>query len=248
MIHPGARADGRDDRATDRDDTADRRDEAARDRDDAAQQRDIDAEKRFATAQVDAEDLADRLQGLSLQILQRLARIEDSALEPADWSDLPPTALARLDALVAEQRALARLDRQALHALLDDLHDAVGELQRDHQAMSRDRRASGGDRHHALGNRGDSGQDRRDAQADRNQAAIDREQVDPRDLPTPTTRADPGPASPRTSEPLAAGGHGTSPSRDSGSLRAAATSAASAVVEPSHPARTILRPLRRGSD
>jgi hypothetical protein len=202
MVHPRWAADGRDDRATDRDDAADRRDDLARERDITAEQRDVAAEERLARTQADADDLADRLHRISRQILDRLARIEDLDLDHADWSDLTPAALARLDALVAEQRALARLDRQALHALLDDLHDAVAELRRDHQAASRDRRASGTDRNHSLGDRGDSGQDRRDAQADRNQAAIDREQVDPRDLPAPTTAPDAGPASPETAEPM----------------------------------------------
>lgn len=203
MVHSGTGADARDDRAGDRDDTADRRDEVARDRDSTAQQRDIDAEERLAAAQAGADALADRLHRTSLQILDRLARIEDTEVDRADWPDLPPAALARLDALIAEQRALARLDRQAVHALLDDLHDAVEELRRDHRAASRERRAAGRDRHHSLGDRNDSGQDRRGARADRHQAALDREQVHPRDLLTPpggaeTTSALPHPADPVT--------------------------------------------------
>jgi hypothetical protein len=191
MLHSGTGPDARDDRANDRDDTADHRDDLARDRDTAAQQRDSDAEQRLAAAQPQADDLADRLHRTSLQILDRLARIEHTTLDRTDWPDLPPAALARLDALLAEQRTLARLDRQAVHALLDDLHDAVQELRRDHQAASRERRAAGRDRHHSLGDRTDSGQDRRDARADRHQAAIDREQVHPRDLPTPPAATDP---------------------------------------------------------
>jgi hypothetical protein len=203
MLHSGTRADARDDRADGRDDTADHRDDLARDRDSAAQQRDTDAEQRLAAAQTQADDLADRLHRTSLQILDRLARIEHTTPDHTDWPDLPPAALARLDALLAEQRTLARLDRQAVHALLDDLHDAVQELRRGHRADSRERGAAGRDRHHSLGDRTDSGRDRRDARADRHQSAIDREQVHPRDLLPPPAGADPAEVLLRTEDQAA---------------------------------------------
>ncbi len=102
----------------------------------------------------------------------------------------------RADVKPSAYPTLARRDRQALYTLLDDLHDAVEELRRDHQAASRERRAAGRDRHHSLGDRTDSGQDRHDARADRHQAAIDREQVDPRDLPIPPPATDTAPQPP----------------------------------------------------
>ena len=171
------------------------RDERAADRDDAADQRDIDADQRDDVARVAADDLDDRVQRVSLQILDRLARIENTTLDHADWLDLNPAAFARLDAYTAEQRRLAGLDRAAVYALLDDLHDAVGDLRAGKRAASGDRHHSLRDRHHSGGDRHDGGQDRGDAGADRDQAAIDREQVDARDLPPvvaqPVERQDP---------------------------------------------------------
>jgi hypothetical protein len=202
VVHPSSAAGGRDDRATDRDDRADHRDVAARDRDDAARQRDTDADERSTAAQADALDLADRLHRITVEVLQRLARIEDGGLDHAEWSDLAPAALARLDALVAEQQALARRDRQAVRALLDDLHDAVGELRSDHRALSQDRRAAGRDRHHSSRDRDDAGQDRRDAQADRDQAAVDRELVPPAEVPGPPADGDGAAAPPGSPDPM----------------------------------------------
>jgi hypothetical protein len=180
-----ALGDSRDERAADRDDAADRRDDITSARDDAADQRDIDADQRDENARVAADDLDDRVQRVSLQILDRLARIENTNLDQADWLDLTPAAFARLEAYAAEQRRLAGLDRAAVYTLLDDLHDAVGDLRGGQHAAGRDRHHSLGDRRHSGGDRRDGGQDRTDAQADRHQAAIDRERVDPRDLPRP---------------------------------------------------------------
>jgi hypothetical protein len=183
MSLPQRPGDGRDERAADRDDAADRRDDITRVRDDAADQRDIDAGQRDDDARLAADDLDDRVQRVSLQILDRLARIENTTLDHADWLDLTPAALARLDAYTAEQRRLAALDRAAVYTLLDDLHDAVGDLRSRERAAGGDRHHSLRDRHHSGGDRRDGGQDRGDSRADRHQAAIDREQVDPRDLP-----------------------------------------------------------------
>jgi hypothetical protein len=185
MSPPTVPGDGREERTADRDDAADRRDDTTRARDEATEQRDIEVDQRDEDARAAADDLADSVQRISLQILDRLGRIEHTTLDQADWPDLTPAAFARLDAYTAEQRRLAGLDRVAVYACLDRLHDAVGDLRRDRRAAAGDRRHSLGDRHHSGGDRHDSGQNRTDALADRNQAAIEREQVDPRDLCPP---------------------------------------------------------------
>ena len=111
MSHPRSSVDGRDDRAADRDDTADRRDDTTRDRDEAAHQRDTEADKRDEQARDSADDLTGHIRQIGRQIVDRLARIENTTLDPADWPDLTPAALARLEARITEQRRLAGLDR-----------------------------------------------------------------------------------------------------------------------------------------
>jgi hypothetical protein len=185
MSLPRARRDGRDERAADRDDVADRRDDITRARDDAADKRDIEADQRDEDASTAADELADRVQRISLQILDRLGRVGSATLDRADWADLTPAAFARLDAYTAEQRRLAGLDRAAVYALLDNLHDAVHDLQRDQHAAGGDRHHSFRDRHHSDGDRRDGRQDRHAAQADRHQAVTERELVNPGDLPPP---------------------------------------------------------------
>ena len=180
--HPGH---GGDDRAADRDDAADRRDEITRARDDDAEQRDIEADQRDENARTTADHLADNIHKISLQILDRLRRLESNTLDQADWPDLTPAALARLDACTAEQRRLAGLDRAAVYALLDDLHDAVGDLAGSRRAAPAEPRSASTPS--ATGTTpaataATAARTAADARADRHQAAIDRD-VDPRDLP-----------------------------------------------------------------
>ena len=179
MSHPRSSVDGRDDRATDRDDTADRRDDTTRDRDEAAHQRDTEADKRDEQARDSADDLTGHIRQIGRQIVDRLARIENTTLDPADWPDLTPAALARLEARITEQRRLAGLDRAAIGTLLDEIQRALGDRRHDRMGAGNDRRAAEQDRHHSAGDRRDARRDRNDAERDRNQAAIEREQVDP---------------------------------------------------------------------
>jgi hypothetical protein len=182
MSHLDTPAERRDERAADRDDDADRRDDSAQHRDDDADKRDAEAAERDEHAHQDSDDLIDRVQRIGAQILDRLAALENATVDPDDWPDLTPTALARLDAHTAEQRRLARRDRAAFTALLDRLHDELAYLGRDRRLAAGDRRASARDRTDAAGNRHESAQDRDLSARDRNQAVIEREQLDPRDL------------------------------------------------------------------
>ena len=183
MPRPGNPADRRDARAVDRDDTAGRRDDVTGDRDDDAIRRDVDAVERDDDARDDAEVLADRLGQIRRQVLDRFARIENATVDPRDWPDLPPAALARLAAHTAEQRRLAGLDREAVTALFDQLDHGLSRLGQDRHAAAHDRDASARDRRHSAGDRSDSGRDRDLSARDRGQAAVEREQVDPGVLP-----------------------------------------------------------------
>lgn len=196
MSHPRTTVDLRDQRAANRDDAADRRDGDARGRDAAAERRDAEAGERDDERQASG-DLTARIERISRQVLGRLARIENAAIDPDDWPDLTPAALARLDAHTAEQRRLAGLDRAAVTALLDQLHHELGEIGDDRHAAALQRDASSRDRHSSADNRHDSGQDRDLSAQDRGQATIEREQVDLRDLPPDgditSTHPSPGP-------------------------------------------------------
>lgn len=195
MSHPKSPADLRDERAADRDDTADHRDDTAHGRDDAADGRDVEAAERDDDARQGSSDLADltdRVQAVCDQIVARFARSENVTTDAGDWPDLTPAALARLDAYGAEQRRLARRDREAVTDLLDRLRYELNDLRRGRHAAARDRQASARDRHHSADNRHEADQDRNLSAKDRSQVVIEREQVDPRDLP----QAGVGPAQP----------------------------------------------------
>jgi hypothetical protein len=183
MSEPRTPADLRDDRAADRDDIADQRDITADGRDETADQRDLDATDLDAPGRTDLDRFADRFHGLSRQIIDHLTRIATTPVDPKDWPDLTPAALAHLDAHTAEQRRLAALDLQTVTALLDQLQAELSHLRNSRHAGTRDRRASAEDRRAAKGNRHDSGHDRTDSAGDRGQSVIEREQIDPRDLP-----------------------------------------------------------------
>jgi hypothetical protein len=184
MTERSTSADVRDELAADRDDAADRRDDAADDRDTVADQRDTEAVERDATARQDSHDLADHFRRLGEQILARLARAENATIDPADWPDLTPAALADLERHAAEQRRLAAVDRVAVTSLLDELQEELGHVRHNRRAAADDRHASAQDRQHSAGDRNDSEQDRDLAARDRGQAAIEREQVDPRAFPS----------------------------------------------------------------
>jgi hypothetical protein len=112
-----------------------------------------------------SNDLTDDLRRACEQILDRFARIENTAIDPDDWPDLAPDALARLDAYTAEQRRLAALDREAVTALFDQLRNDLHHVRQVSRAVAADRWASASDRHHSAGDRRDSGQDRSDRHA-----------------------------------------------------------------------------------
>lgn len=179
MTRYSASPDDRDDDAADRDDAADDRDLCASDRDTVAGKRDAQAVDRDDQAVLIEQELRDRLDQVRQQILDRLARLENTSVDPADWRELTPAALARLRDHTAEQRHLAALDRAALSDLLDDLRNLADRSVGDRVACSRDRQDAEHDRHAAAQDRGDAGRDRDDSSADRAQAAIERQQVDP---------------------------------------------------------------------
>ena len=121
MDHPGSLGEGGKERADDRDDVADRRDLISDQRDKAGDQRDSDAGDRDAEDSHQAHELTDVYRQLRRQILDHFAHIENSAVDPADWPDLPPAVLDQLDALVAQQRHRAARSRTAILTLLDEL-------------------------------------------------------------------------------------------------------------------------------
>jgi hypothetical protein len=172
-------AERRDDDATERDDAAERRDDAADDRDAVAARRDAHAADRDREAHRDSRDLDDRLARIGRVILDRFARVENTTVDPADWPNLGPAGLARLQAHTAEQRRLAALDRATVSALLDDLRAAVRHHRRTDPAAVPGRHAAARDRHHSAFDRQGSAQDRDLSAGDRGHAAIAREQVDP---------------------------------------------------------------------
>ncbi len=172
-------AERRDEDAAERDDAAEDRDSASDERDTAAVRRDADAADRDRAAHQGSEDLDDRLTWISREILDRLARVEHATVDPADWPDLGPVGLARLQAHAAEQRRLAGLDRAAVCVLLDDLCAAVRHHRRARPAAGRDRHAAARDRRHSALDRRGSAHDRELAAADRGHVAIEREQAEP---------------------------------------------------------------------
>ncbi len=191
MVHSGSSAERRDASAADRDDAADCRDLTATNRDEAAEKRDVHAGDRAVQAGRSADDLDAHLAHARQQILDRLSRLENVSVDPADWPDLSSAGLARLRAHASEQRRLAALDRMAIGDVLDDLRREISHSRRDRLAGARDRGAAARDRQSAAGDRRSAGQDRDDSASDRDQAAIERQQLDPdaADGPRPEDQA-----------------------------------------------------------
>ncbi len=185
MAHFHVPAERRDDLAAERDDAADRRDRDAADRDTAAGRRDVSADGRDDRARRSAYGLDDLAVEVHRQILERFARIEDAAVEPAGWSHLPPAALAELRAHAAEQRRLAALDREAVDGLLTRLRAEIHRERADRAAAAADRLAAARDRVAAGHDRDGSVGDRDRAADDRDQAAVERAQADPPDREPP---------------------------------------------------------------
>jgi hypothetical protein len=159
-----------------RDDAADARDVAAQARDEAADQRDIDAGARDHFYRHLQHDFTDRLGAIAQDLLHRLTRNEDLAVDPDDWPDAGATALARLRACAEKRRQLAAEDRAVAAAMLEEIHNELRLQQEGWRAARRDRDAAADDRRNAR-------RDRDSSMRDRNHAAIEREQVDPADLP-----------------------------------------------------------------
>ena len=181
MANHSTPAERRNDRAAGRDDAADQRDHAADQRDHDADQRDHDADERDEYADQDATTLDDLLDEIRHQVLDRSARVEAAAIDPAQWPDLTPAALTRLQAHNAEQRRLAARDRTAVMSLLDQLHSEVRHLRGERLTAAHDRRDSARDRRHAAEDRGHS-------VADREQSAVERAQLDLDDFPPTASR------------------------------------------------------------
>lgn len=179
LTTPAAR---RDELADDRDTAADRRDVTAGQRDEAARRRDDDAEDRDVEGSHHAHDSADRHRRLRTQILDHFTRIENTALNPDEWSDLTPAAFERLQALIFAQQRLATHDRAAIIDLLDGLDNELHGNRMGRLAAGRDRRAAAHDRLSSGRDRDDSAGDRDLSARDRGQATIAREQVDPTEM------------------------------------------------------------------
>jgi hypothetical protein len=178
MAHFDTPGDHRDDVAADRDDRAESRDVASSGRDTAADLRDIRADARADQVKDQARDLTDRLAQVRGEILDRLARIEDTVVDEADWPDLSAADLDRLRAQAAERRRLVALERAAIGRLVDDLRTEVQRGRIAGDAAALDRVAAAQDRRAARGDRRHSAQDRDDSARDRAQAAIERVQTD----------------------------------------------------------------------
>jgi hypothetical protein len=179
MAHRRTPEEGRDGLAADRDDAAERRDLLSEDRDEAADRRDNLAADRDTKDLRTAHDLAYRYQQLRRHVLDHFARIENTAIDPADWPDLTPAALDQLHALVAEHRRSAARSRSAIFTLLNELNAELCQHRTSRLAAGRDRRAAADNRHRSSQDRADSAEDRDRSAGDRNQAAIEREQADP---------------------------------------------------------------------
>ena len=149
MIHDGASSERRNDSAARRDDLADGRDVAATGRDTTARLRDVQADDRDERAGRNADHLHDRLTRIERQLLERLARSENTDVGPADISNL-----------------------------IDDLRTAIGDSRADGIKAARDRHAAGHDRQAAARDRADAAHDRDESAGDRDQADIEWQQSD----------------------------------------------------------------------
>jgi hypothetical protein len=179
MDDPLTPTERRDELAADRDEAADRRDMSAEQRDEAARSRDDDAAGRDVEG---SHDSLDRHRRLRNQILDHFTRLENTALDPDEWSDLNPAAFERLHALIAEQRRLAARDRVAIITVLDELDVELHGSRVSRLADSHDRRAADDDRRSSGRDRDDSAGDRDLSARDRGQGAIEHEKLDSAEL------------------------------------------------------------------
>jgi hypothetical protein len=177
-----SRAERRDEFAADRDDASERRDAAADIRDEAAEQRDTRGEDRDKLSCLDSEDLDVLFWQVRGQVRDQFARIENIAIDPADWPDLTPAGLAHLRAHVAERRGLAELSRAVVIGLLDDLRDEIRRNHADRVTAALARSDAARDRDDSAFDRRSSAQDRDLSARDRGQATIEREQAGPADV------------------------------------------------------------------
>jgi hypothetical protein len=179
---PQQRRDGdaarRDQVGHDRDERAALRDTAAATRDVAAKERDRVASARDSAAGRRSREILGRLVDLQRQIDDRLRRHAD-AVADLPTEELSPSVLTALRAYAAEQRRLADLERQALHALIDEMGAELGHARADRHAAGHNRHDAAEDRAAAADDRVAASADRDTAQADRDQAAIERVQADP---------------------------------------------------------------------
>src|SRR3954447_1241459 len=146
---------------------ADGRDVAATGRDTTAHLRDLQADDRDQRAGRYVDDLHDRLTRIERQLLARLARPENIAVDPAD--------------------------RAGISKLIDDLRTAIGDSRVDGINAARDRHAAGHDRQAAAQDRIDAAHVRDESGGDRDQADIERQQSDlagPTDTTPVTDRPD----------------------------------------------------------
>lgn len=168
--------------AHDRDEEADRRDRASQARDEAADRRDVDAAERQRSARGIADDLESRLGRLHRDLLDHLARIEDTIVDPADRPSLTPQALAVLCADAAKRRAVLDDARAAVAGLVEETYGEIRRHRSDLVDSANDRRVAAWDRADSAGDRRSSAGDRDLSLRDRSQRVIEREQVDDTDL------------------------------------------------------------------
>jgi hypothetical protein len=184
----GTPSERQDDRATDRDASAERRDGDSQHRDVAADHRDTGALHRDDRSADRLDALRERVDELRRHVLAGLRRVEEVDVDPVDWPDLGPAALARLSAHVAEQARQAALEDRTLLGLLDEFGDELRRAVEDRVASARDRDGAAADRQASERDRDAAATDREAAAGDRDQAAIEREQADPadREMAVPT--------------------------------------------------------------
>jgi hypothetical protein len=142
-----------------------------------ADERDADATHRDDHAAADTRDLDDCFAQLRRQILDHLTWIDSTAIDPADWPDLPPAALDRLRAHLDEHRRRTARERAVALTLLTDLHALIHHGRADRHAAASDRRTAAQDRQASAQDRRSAAQDRDDSARDRDQATIEREQA-----------------------------------------------------------------------
>ena len=177
-----SRAEDRDELAADRDEDAEQRDVAACNRDDAAVEREADAESRDEESRHDSDDLDRLFWWIRDQVRAHLARVAVITIDPDDWPDLTPAAIAHLRAHVGEQRRLAEHACDAVISLLDELRDKVHHDEAERLDAALDRHAAARDRDDSACDRQSAAQDRELSARDRGAAAVEREQIDAIDV------------------------------------------------------------------